>query len=149
MKGSKVLFVSAMLAAASIFSLPAEAFDVYRGVDAAANGNARLNPGTFRFNPELSTFSPRVRTGGKCNVRFTVQNLPNNPPQQGDQGDVAGLPQHNGNSYTATFDNVPPGHWSVAQPAGVLAATAQQEVSQWAQANRANVVENGSQANCR
>jgi len=121
-------------------------FDVYRGVNANANsGLASLAPGQFAFNPELSTFdNPQLAPVQKpCNYRFQVTNLPGNPPPvQGIAGAVTGLL-----GYTATFDNNPPGHWSINAPAGVTPQQAAAAVSVYALANRGNVV-NGTQQNC-
>ncbi len=116
--------------------------DVYRGVDAnAVTGRATLSPSQFRFNPDLSTFNTTAATGKPCNYRFTITGVANNPAQQGDQGTVhfagASLPV---GVYTATFNNLPPGHWSIDHPGAINADAAKLAIGTYAQANRGNVV---------
>jgi hypothetical protein len=127
-------------------SAMAASTDIYRAVDANPNnGHASLAPGQFNFNPELSTFdNPALAPVQKrCNYRFNVTG-PNvqNPPQQGDSGIITGL------GYVATFDNNPPGHWSISHPAGIPPQQARAAVSAFAQANRNGNVVNGTLQNC-
>lgn len=119
--------------------------DIFRGVDANPNnGRATLSPSQFNFNPDLSTYiNPILAPVQKaCNYRFTVQNVPNNPPMVGDTGTIQGL-----EGYSATFNNVPPGHWQVLPPNGTTSASAKAAVSAFAQNNRGGVV-NGTLQGC-
>ncbi|MGZ5006495.1 MAG: hypothetical protein ACXWFI_01165 [Methylobacter sp.] len=135
---SAVLGLSVFIGCQSVMAVP-----IYRGVDRLANGNAKLTPNQFNFNPELSTFNAVgiAPVQKPCEYRFDVSggNI-QNPPNVGEHGDVTGLV-----GYTATFDNNPPGHWSIQQPHGVSADNARTAVSVYALANRGNVV-NGTQA---
>ncbi|MBZ0091659.1 MAG: hypothetical protein K8F27_05495 [Sulfuricellaceae bacterium] len=133
-----------ILAGSSLGASPAWAFnvDVYRGVDVnAANGRATLSPSQFRFNPDLSTFNTAAATGKPCNYRFTITGVANNPAQQGDQGTVlfagASLPV---GVYTATFNNIPLGHWRIDHPGTINADAAKLAIGTYAQANRGNIV---------
>lgn len=119
---------------------------IYRGVDANSNnGKAKLSPSQFRFNPDMSTFNAAtyVTIAKDCWYTFTVTVNEDPPPAVGHSGQVNELPP----GYIATFDNDPPGHWSVAHPANVTADAAKVVVAQYAQANRGNLV-NGTRADC-
>jgi hypothetical protein len=117
---------------------PMVTIPVYRGVGRNGNGRAQLSPSQFRFNNDLSTFG--APTNSPCNYQFDITGIPANPAQPGDSGPVSGLP-----GYVATFDDVPPGHWSIARPVGTSTTAARQAVSVYAQANRGFVVA-GAQA---
>jgi hypothetical protein len=140
----KAHFPGSCLLALAFMATPALAdVGIYRGVDAnAKSGLASLAPGQFRFNPDLSTFNdPALAPVQKaCNYRFTV--VLQGAPAVGAHGPVQGLA-----GYVATFDNNPAGHWGIAHPADVTADQAKQAVSDYAKANRGNVV-NGTQNNC-
>ncbi|GFZ97299.1 hypothetical protein [Dyella caseinilytica] len=114
---------------------------IYRGLSADSKGNAKLNPGTFKFNDDLSTFDQPI-AGAKCNYRFTVTNLPD-PIEKEDEGDVEGLA-----GYRASFDDDPKGHWSIKAPEGVSTEDAAKAVAEYAKANKGNIV-NGTQDNCK
>ncbi len=118
-------------------------FYIFRGVNANANnGNAQLGPAQFGF-PNMSTFGnpAQAPVPRPCNYRFQVTGVANDPPHVGDSGPVTGLP-----GFTATFDDNPPGHWTVTAPAADPAPAT--TVSAYAQANRAGNVVNGTQQNC-
>ncbi|WP_323795839.1 hypothetical protein [Nisaea sp.] len=145
MRIAKSLLVPAVLVVAVVFSIPASAFDIYRGVSAKNNGNASLGPGSFAFgkNGDLSTFDIGNLPRNPCFVKITLANVPNKPPQVNDTGDVQGLV----NNYQAVFDNNPPGHWNI-QLGGVNPNTAKNDFSNWAKNNRGMVIVNGAQNNC-
>jgi hypothetical protein len=142
--------VSVFVGCQSVMAVP-----IYRGVDANVNtGLASLAPGQFTWTPvnqvgsTLSTFNvPSLIKS--CNFQFDVTggNL-QNPPQPGEHGDITGpglgLP-----GYTATFDNNPPGHWSITHPVGINDQQARTAVSAFAILNRAvpGVLVNGALPN--
>ena len=136
------LTASCLLAIAFMTTPALADVDIYRGVDAKPNGKATLSPSQFNFNPDLSTFNhPALAPTQKaCNYRFTV--VLQGVPAVNVQGPVQGLP-----GYVATFDNDPEGHWGIAHPANISANAAKAAVSQYAQANRGNVM-NGTKNNC-
>lgn len=117
--------------------------DIYRGLNADKNGKVQLNPGTFRFNPGLSTFNtPSVVSA--CNFRFTVKTNEHESPDPGYTGEVEGL-----EGYEAHFNNDPPGHWDIHQPEGVSEEDAAKAVSEYAKAHRGDRVVNGSRNDCK
>lgn len=114
---------------------------IYRGVDSSNAGRAKLGPGQFAFNADLSTFSSPASAPVQkaCNYMFTATPA---VAAVGASGAVVGLP-----GYVATFDDHPQGHWSIAAPPGTAAVDAASAVSTYTQANRGNVV-NGTNLAC-
>jgi hypothetical protein len=147
-----VWLAAALLALAPTAALAQHNVDVYRAVAANGGGNADLGNTAFNFNgapAALSLFDLANRPASPCYYRFTVTGVPNNPPQPNDQGQLAGpvVPPPGAGTFTTVFDNNPAGHWGALLPAGVTNVNARAAVSQYARANRGNVV-NGTQANC-
>jgi len=146
---SRFAVIPVVLAIAGTFSVPvlAETENVFRAVGANGAGRALTNPGQFRFNPSLSTFNMANRPASPCYVVFLITNLPNNPPVVGDSGLVDGL-THGNAHYTATFNNVPVGHWDVDLPAGVTDPEGRVDVSEYARDNPEENIVNGISLNC-
>lgn len=114
---------------------------LYRGVSAKSNGNASLGPGTFKFNPGLSTFN--YENGGSkppaCFFVFSVTNPhPGTPVAPMTQLPVNGL-----TDCEAIFDDTPPGHWDILRSPQCN----ENVVSAYAQSHRTDVA-NGSNSHC-
>lgn len=114
---------------------------LYRGVSAKSNGNASLGPGTFKFNPGLSTFN--YENGGSkppaCFFVFSVTNpRPGTPVAPMTQLPVNGL-----TDCEAIFDDTPPGHWDILRSPQCN----ENVVSAYAQSHRTDVA-NGSNSHC-
>lgn len=115
--------------------------DIYRGVDMGEATDPVLTPNQFIYNGApagMSTFDTQdgAPVEKPCLYKYTVTNLPNDPPLPGDSGGVSTLPV----GYTAVFDNNPAGHWSIRSPAGVSNANAAKTTSESAMHHRLNVI---------
>jgi len=118
---------------------------VYRGVAKEPNGPAILSKPQFTFkNGVISTFDAAHLNSinQACRFRFKITNLDRAQPQPNDRGDVDGLP-----NFTATFDNNPAGHWSIAKPQNLNPTKAAEAVSTYAKNHRGDVSD-GNQGGC-
>ncbi len=115
---------------------------LYRGVSAKSNGNASLGPGTFKFNPGLSTFNYENTSGPKppdCYFVFSVTNPNPGTPV----APLTQLPVNGVAGCDAIFDNTPAGHWDILPSMQCDASV----ISAYAQSHRSDVA-NGSNSKC-
>lgn len=152
---SRIVSLIATISVLGVSLSSVAAVTLYRGVglNNPGTGKVGLSPGTFRFNPELSTFdsiASAVAAASAAGIQpspcyYTLDVIASQVV--GASGPVSGLPV----GYVALYDggtapNIPPGHWSISQPGGMSAASAAAAVSTHAQLNRGRLV-NGAHNN--
>lgn len=116
------------LSACTVGPEPLNNTTIYRGLSAKNNGAAKLSPGEFRFNPDLSTSTnlTLIKKNRTCAFGFIVS----------ETGNVVGLPGYTAENTPTSTD---PDHWSIYKPNNKDDEVAKKEVSDYAKDNKTSL----------